>query len=109
MKLAFIPYISTLDELVASIKTAISSPKTANLNLTTFLTILKSLAFMYRSDVVIPLALEFPPMFIALVYLAITDRSMKRSYIFTAVTQSMTRDKKLYEDFLPNIKKLIEV
>lgn len=91
--------ITSLNELMLAIKTKLASPKTANFSLAAFLVAVKPLVFIYRSDVIIPLAMEFPPMFIALTRLAMVDRSMRKSYLFTAVQNQMTRQKQLAATF----------
>jgi hypothetical protein len=85
--------IPDLMALVDVIKDKIPSPKLANFNLASFLVTLKPLVFVYRSDVIIPVALEMPPLFAALCHLALTDKSMRKSYLFTAVQNSQTRAK----------------
>lgn len=87
---AVMPDLTTLVEVI---KDKIPSPKLANFNLASFLITLKPLVFVYRSDVVIPVALEMPPVFAALCHLALTDKSMRKSYLFTAVQNSQTRAK----------------
>lgn len=85
--------LGSIEALVGAIREKLASPKTAHFNLAAFLVLVKPLVFVYRSDVAIPLSIELPTLFIALVRLAMVDRSMRRSYLFTATQTAMTRAK----------------
>jgi hypothetical protein len=99
VNISMLEKITSLNQLVTAIKDKLASPKTANFSLASFLVSVKPLVFVYRSDIIIPLAMEFPPMFIALTRLAMVDRSMRKSYLFTAAQNQMTRQKQLTTTF----------
>ena len=89
-----------IESLIKALKASIASPKLVNLNLTSFLTIMKPLVFIYRSDKIIPLSMEYPPHFVALTYMAMVDKSMRKSYLSTAVTNQQVRAKQQSETML---------
>lgn len=101
-----IPRQTSLTNLLETIKTKLASPKTTNLSLAAFLIAIKPLVFVYRQDAIIPFAIEFVPMFVALVYLASTDRTMQKSYLFNAVTSNLTRNKQQHTTMFETMKKL---
>lgn len=106
LDIARVPPMYTLEALTVALRDKIASSKISNMVLTTFLVLMKSLVFIFRGDVVIPLALEFPPMFVALTYMALTDKSMRRSYLFTAASSAQRQAKKEAEVFLVAMTKL---
>lgn len=106
LDLGRIDTIATLEDLVNTIRERLASAKVANMTLTTVLILMKSLAFIYKGEVLIPLALEYPVTFITLTHMALTDKSMRKSYLFTAASNAQRQAKKEAETFLTSMTRV---
>lgn len=99
-------YIDTIDGFVESIKKIISNPKTDLLNTGLVVTLLAGSWFGNGSREIVATSLEYPPNFIALVFMALTDRTYHSTY-FTKTVETVN-NKNSGENFLRALKLFLE-
>ena len=101
--------LTNVNDLAKLIK-EMDNPRLANFELTTLLNLLGNISSFFSYDVRIMAALEYPPIWIPLVYGAIDDKRHKKSYLSTRINTVKTRNRNfdVFEDYLKNIFALVD-
>lgn len=89
-----------ISDYVHTMVEELKNPKFRNLTPATFMTHMRSMIYFYRSEVDIAIALEYPPVWVAMVHLVATDPSLKRTPL-TAALSHTTKNK--FDEFANQI------
>lgn len=83
--------VSSLEALCTAIKTTTQNIKLSNFNALALLTLVNTVIFGYNSKERIAIALEYPPLWTALVFVALTDKSFRSTYVSRVATKLSSR------------------
>jgi len=82
----------SINALIDVLKTALYSPKFKSITAVRLLTHIKGIIYFFKSEVDIAAAMEYPPIWIAMLHLASTDKSVRRSIITSSLIKLTHND-----------------
>lgn len=100
------PYAKTLADYCSLAQTAVETPRLSSLNPGLLVTMLGGVWFGPSAREIIAGAVEYPPYFIALCYMAATDRSYRKTHLATTI-EPLTRRGTVGKDFEREVTALI--
>lgn len=95
-----------INDYISNVKTVIQTPNIKNFNMDILLNMITKTWYGPQANVTLPIAIEHPPTWMAILYSVLMDRTYKRSMIYN-IAENTLRKKNL-DEYVSSVKMLTE-